>query len=244
MRRYERGDIVETMWNRGLSVEEVFQEGSLTRFGQRLLSYLNYRAELLESQVEPALMNREQARRHFESLRDKLDPQCVLPMNRQTGEKRHHNFLTCIVNMLTEQQLGGVHFDSDPHKLTAITANNKPVRTLSRRMDGAYPGISNPVAVWELKGYYGTTSFGSRIADAVYETELDGLQLAELEEHEGIRVRHYFIADGHRAWWGDGRSYLCRLVDLLHMGLVNEILFGRQALTGWPEIVSTWPSRT
>ena len=36
-------------------------------------------------------------------------------------------------------------------------------------------------ARWEIKEYYGTTTLGSRVADGVYETMLDGLELRELQ---------------------------------------------------------------
>ena len=32
------------------------------------------------------------------------------------------------------------------------------------------------MALWEIKEYYYTTTFGSRVADGVYETLLDGLE--------------------------------------------------------------------
>jgi len=41
-------------------------------------------------------------------------------------------------------------------------------------------------------------------------------------------------------WWGMGKSYLCRLVDMLHMGLVDEILFGREVVARIPVLVTEW----
>ena len=38
----------------------------------------------------------------------------------------------------------------------------------------------NPIAVWELKEYYYTTTFGSRVADGIYETLLDGMELEDM----------------------------------------------------------------
>ena len=48
-------------------------------------------------------------------------------------------------------------------------------------MDGGFPSITNPLAIWEVKEYYYTTTFGSRVADGVYETLLDGMEIEELE---------------------------------------------------------------
>lgn len=94
-------------------------------------------------------------------------------MNKQKGEKRHYSYFTCIINMLTEKNLQGKFFDDNPKKLCLITdANNKLIKTMSRWVDGAYPDNLNPKAIWEIKEYYGTTTFGSRVADGVYEISL------------------------------------------------------------------------
>lgn len=93
-----------------------------------------------------------------------------------------------------------------------------------------------------MKEYYYTTTFGSRIADGVYETLLDGMEIEELQEHEGINVRHYLMIDSHTTWWKSGRSYLCRLVDMLHMGYVDEVLFGYEVVERLPQIVAEWVS--
>ena len=69
---------------------------------------------------------------------------------------------------------------------------------------------------------------------------LDGEEFAELREHEGIDIKHYLIVDDYHTWWDQGKSYLCRMVDMVHMGLVDEILFGREVLVRWPEIVQSW----
>jgi hypothetical protein len=121
-----------------------------------------------------------------------------------------------------------------------VTRNGVPLRTLARRVDGAFPSAVNPIAIWEIKEYYNTTTFGSRVADGVYETLLDGMEIEELREHEGIEVKHYLMVDSHFTWWVCGRSYLCRLIDMLHMGFVDEIFFGREVLDSLPSAVSGW----
>jgi hypothetical protein len=202
---------------------------------------LNYRANAIQNNVRPLLMDRSQAEQTFKQLRQAHNPSCHLPMNKQKGSKRHPAFLTCIVNVLTEVHLKGVHFDDNPDQLTTITdSQGRLVKTLSRRIDGAYPSLRDPSALWEVKEYYGTTSFGSRIADGVYETQLDGYELDEAERLVGHRISHYLIVDGETAWWRDGRSYLCRLFDTMHEGLVDEVIFGREVLTRWPQVVIHW----
>lgn len=124
-----------------------------------------------------------------------------------------------------------------------VTANGTPLRTFARRVDGAFPSVVDPVAVWEIKEYYYTTTFGSRVADGVYETLLDGMEIEELATSEGIDILHYLMVDSHFTWWQCGRSYLCRMVDMLHMGYVDEVLFGYEVIERLPKIVEGWHDR-
>ena len=208
-----------------------------------VVEYLNYRANLIENEIQPLLMDREQAQSIFETIYNSYTAHCHLPMNKQKGEKRYYSYFTCIVNMLTEKNLQGRTFDDNPKKLGLITdIDNKLVKTLSRRVDGVYPNILNPQALWEIKEYYGTTTFGSRVADGVYETLLDGYELIEAEEISGRNIEHYLLVDDKFTWWVKGKSYLCRLVDMAHAGFVHEVIFGKEVIIRWPEIVSKWIS--
>jgi len=56
-----------------------------------------------------------------------------------------------------------------------------------------------------LGDQYYTTTFGSRVADGVYETLVDGMELEDLRISEGINVLHYLIVDDHFTWWDCGR---------------------------------------
>jgi hypothetical protein len=185
-------------------------------------------------------MNKDQAKSEFERLSIAYKGTLSFAYNKQTGEKHHPAYLTGIVNLLTEQALEGPYFNHNPQGLIVITDAVKPLRILSRRMDGAYPSIINPLAVWEIKEYYGTTTFGSRVADGVYETMLDGEEFAELRHQIGRDIKHYLIVDDYFTWWKKGKSYLCRIIDMLHMGLIDEAVFGKEVLTSWPEIVRSW----
>jgi hypothetical protein len=185
-------------------------------------------------------MDAQRAEEEFERLYSELSPQCPIPMNKQKDEKKVRAYLTAIVNMLIEANAGGLPCDYDPQKLTTLTRNGAPLRTLARRVDGAFTSTVNPIALWEIKEYYYTTTFGSRVADGVYETLLDGLELEELREHEGLDVKHYLIIDAYYTWWVKGKSYLCRIIDMLHMGYVDEVLFGYEVIERLPEIVEEW----
>jgi len=118
-----------------------------------LHDYFTFRRDLLHGHVEPNLMDASQAKREFGRLKRKLKPTCPLPMNKQTGEKKAPAYLTGIVNMLIEANAQGNPCNYDPHALVTVAVNKSPLRTFARRMDGAFPSVINPVAVWEVKEY-------------------------------------------------------------------------------------------
>lgn len=239
---YSIQDMLRAMQALGLSSAHLLDSssGTTTEFGALLEAYFQYRADVLHTHVEPRLMTADRARATFEDWRMKLKSPLPIPMNKQKGEKRAPAYLTGLTNMLIEAHCQGLTCDYNPGGLTTVTRHGAPLRTLARRVDGCFPSKVNPVAVWEIKEYYYTTSFGSRVADGVYETLLDGLELEELREHEGIDVQHLLIIDAYETWWLKGRSYLCRLIDMLHMGYVDEVLFGGEIVERLPKIVEGW----
>ncbi len=227
----------------GLRSDHLVDENAQsTPLGKELLEYFAYRAQILNEYVQPRLMNVEQAKQLFDKLRKKLKSTREAPTNTQGGEKKKPAYFTGIINMLIEANVKGLPCDYDPRVLTTVTKNNIPFRTLARRIDGAFPAPVNPIAVWEIKEYYYTTTFGSRVADGVYESLLDGLELEELriETSNEITVQHYLMVDAQYTWWVKGRSYLCRIIDMLHMGYVDEVLFGSEVTERLPDIVQQW----
>ncbi|MEZ5012883.1 MAG: hypothetical protein R2794_01200 [Chitinophagales bacterium] len=232
--------ILRVFKDEGLNPERLVKENKQTELGLLLQEYMQYRGNVLSNDIEPNLMNKDQAKTLFETSRTELNPTCPLPMNKQKGEKRDHAFLTGLVNMLVEANKGKFDCDYDPRELTALTIDKFPVRTLSRRVDGAFPNIVDPKAIWEIKEYYYTTTFGSRVADGVYETQLDGWELWEAKTNLGREIKHYLIVDDYYTWWTCGRSYLCRLIDSMHMGLVTEVIFGKEVTNRIPALVKEW----
>ena len=218
----------------------VDRDGQPTDFGSMLFRYFEHRARMLNTFVEPRLMDVARAKQEFERLRSELSPRYPIPMNKQKREKRAPAYFTAIINMLIEANARGLPCDYDPRELTTLTRDGIPLRTLARRVDGAFTSTVNPIAVWEIKEYYYTTTFGSRVADGVYETLLDGLELEELREHEEVDVKHYLMVDAYGTWWDMGRSYLCRIVDMLHMGYIDEVLFGYEVVERMPALVAEW----
>jgi hypothetical protein len=223
-----------------LDPQKIVTAGAPTPLALELVDYFKERARVLKTIVEPALMTGEQAKALFTKIHKEYKPKCPIPMNKQKGEKKAAAYLTALVNMVIEKNAQGNDVNYNPLELVTITQDHEPLRTLARRVDGAFPSTTNPVAVWEIKEYYYTTTFGSRVADGVYETLLDGMELEELREHENIDVKHYLMVDAHYTWWSCGKSYLCRMFDMLHMGYVDEILFGHEVVSELPRIVAEW----
>ena len=218
--------------------------GTTTELARRLYDYFEYRAEILDTIVSKKLMDDVAARTLFDKYRKEFRPACPLPMNKQKGAMKAPAFLTGLVNMMVEHYSDGAECDYDPRKLTTITKNGFPLRTLARRVDGAFPKSVNPVAIWEVKEYYYTTTFGSRVADGVYESLLDGMELEELREAERVDIKHYLMVDAYQTWWIKGKAYLCRIIDMLNMGYVDEVLFGREVVEEMPRLVREWVQLT
>jgi hypothetical protein len=218
----------------------VGNEDTLTAFGADLLAYWQHRADVLNAQIRLNLMEADDAKTEFDRQFAHLQPTVAIPMNKQKGTKRAPAFLTGLVNMLIDHHVEGFPCNYSPGTLTSVTRNGVPVRTLARRIDGAFTDTVNPIAVWEIKEHYYTTTFGSRVAAGVYESLLDGFELQELRESEGVHIGHYLVVDGRYTWWDCGRSYLCRIIDMLHMGILDEAIFGREVVDRLPSLVREW----
>ncbi len=224
----------------GMNVNSLDTEISGRPLLELLCAYFDYRADVLNKVVESNLMNAAQVEAEFKALKKQLKPKCPLSFNKQKVNKKTHAFLTGMVNMLVKANCGNHSVDYDPRILTTVTQAEIPLRTLSRRVDGAFPSPINPVAIWEVKEYYQTTTFGSRVADGVHETLLDGMEIEELAHSENVEVLHYLFLDAHYTWWKCGKSYLCRIVDMVQMGYVDEVIVGREVITRLPELVKEW----
>lgn len=198
-----------------------------------VLEYLNWRAEELNNKIATKFMNREQAAKEYDAVLRKTKPKKPPAKNKQTEEKNHPAYLSGIVSMIAESVVGPDGYVNDPQRLSLLTSNGQLDEIFSRRFDGAFPSIENPRAIWEVKEYYGTTTFGSRVADGVYETLLDGYEIEGVRTRHSRDIAHFLFIDDHFTWWICGKSYLCRMIDMLHTGHVDEIFFGREVLTDW-----------
>lgn len=220
------------------------------RLIRQAVRYFDMRADLLNNFAEEMLMDAETACAECEPLlrlHAKNNFRCKLPLNKQKGTMKQIAYFTAIINILAEKtirkcipELDELGFDDDPRGLVYIWDKDRAlIGASSRRFDGAYPSIESPHMVWEIKEYYYATTFGSRVADGVYETQLDGYEFKELFDRTGRKVHHVLFIDAYRTWWGQGKSYLCRIIDSLNMGLVDEVIIGREVFTRWPELLES-----
>jgi len=229
---YDREQIEQLCLKEGIDV-------SVERVNKAVL-YSQKRAELINKDVRANLMTAEQAQLVFSEIRTQKQYSSKLIMNKQSGQKKQINYFTAIITMLAEQVLSDdstLEFDPDPRGLIYLLHNKKIIGGSSRRFDGAYPSIYSPRIVWEIKEYYYTKTFGSRIADSVYETQLDGYEFNEIYDRTGEKVHHVILVDSYKVWWEMGKSYTCRLIDALNMGLVDDVIFGREVLTAWQPLL-------
>jgi hypothetical protein len=240
IRSYTDKDISDLLIERNINASESTVS--------RLKAYFDKRADLLNNTVRYQLMDAESARIEFERLLQIHTENgyiCKLPVNKQKGQMARINYYTAMINILAERVIrnsskydGSLGFNDDPRGLAfVLNENHELIGASSRRFDGAYPDIVNPKAVWEIKEYYYTTTFGSRVADGVYETQLDGYEFRDIKQNFGKKVIHIFFTDAYKTWWDDGKSYLCRIIDFLNAGLVDEVIIGREVLTRWPELL-------
>src|ERR1043166_3350252 len=125
--------------------------------------------------------------------------------------------------------------------LSAHSPNTLRSTSSSRRPDIPATATATPARAWPAPSPTSRRRASSgQIADGVYETLVDGMELEELFLNEKICVRHYLILDDYLTWWEMGKSYLCRIVDMLHMGNIDEPFFGIEVVEEMPRIVKEW----
>jgi hypothetical protein len=219
-----------------------------------LLEYLEERPEMPKRLAEYLIYRSEQAVRLEETLL-RTEEEAIADLNTLgeielqrygTQSADHHQsskVLVATVEAVTRLACAesGTPFDASPQSRTAVIGRDH-IWVSPRRLDGALPGLLNPIAIWEIKEYWGLTGGGSKMSDAIYECQLVGQELRAFEDLHQIHVSHYVFLDG-RAQWASRRSDLRRAVDLLCMGFINELLVGREVLSEWPRVVAELISR-
>ncbi|MGV9554545.1 DUF7687 domain-containing protein [Streptomyces sp. NPDC003522] len=199
----------------------------------RLSDYWSKRSDVSENAF--ALMRTEsEARADYASISDQVLQSYGV---RLAGYHQSPKVLVNTVDAIVyhECRSAGMPVNTNPQSRAALLSDEH-IWVSPRRLDGAMPDLLNPVALWEIKEYWGKTGGGSKMSDAVYELHLVGLELRMFEEEFGIHVNHYAILDGVEQW-KSRKSDVRRTVDLLYMGLLDEIIVGSEVLSEWPRAV-------
>ncbi|MFA7682411.1 MAG: hypothetical protein WCX61_05280 [Candidatus Peribacteraceae bacterium] len=157
-----------------------------------------------------------------------------------TRNQEHHQSSKALIAAVTEIakivcHKKGLTLDANP-QARCVWCSNKGLHVTARNLDGAVPSLANPIVIWEIKEYWGVTSGGSKMSDAVYEANLVGSELRAFEEHTGGTVMHVVFVDGKQQW-SSRKSDLFRFIDLMHQGLIDHLLVGREVETEWESIL-------
>lgn len=162
------------------------------------------------------------------------------PKTTQTKNRDHHQSSKALV--LTATRLAeavckeyGLTIDPNPQTRCVWLAQHK-LHVTARNLDGAIPGLLDPILIWEIKEYWGKTSGGSKMSDAVYECALVGRELREFEKRTGLHVEHAVLLDG-KDQWKSRKSDLLRFCDLYYQGLVDALFVGSEVETDWQPYV-------
>ena len=159
-----------------------------------------------------------------------------------TKNKAHHQSPKAVValaNFVAAKvcKAKGLTVDLDPQS-RCVWCTEKQLHVTARNLDGAIPGLANPVIIWEVKEYWGGTAGGSKMSDAVYECNLVGRELREFEEATGVKVVHIVLVDG-LVQWTVRKSDLNRFVDLTNQGLIDNLLVGEEIETQFETILTS-----
>ncbi|WKA53434.1 DUF7687 domain-containing protein [Planococcus shixiaomingii] len=241
---HSKEEVIKKLTELDINIEEDVLEDAL--------EYIEYRAELL-TEHKDYLMDGKTASEAYNYLKNKFPVDTytsTAPLNKQKGLMKQTAYLTAITNILTESTIRDfadrngleygkdIGFNHDPRSLSYVLGEDRNLEGIfTRRFDGAIPDVNNAHLIWELKEYYYTTTFGSKISGAVYESQLDGHEAKRIKNEAGVFVKHVLIIDSYSVWWEQGASYFCRISDMLHEGLVDEVIIGKEVFGRWPEIV-------
>ncbi|WP_152551995.1 DUF7687 domain-containing protein [Actinokineospora spheciospongiae] len=200
-----------------------------------LVEYLHLRAELA-SDLLARMRTEDEAKMDLSRL---FGVEALTYGTKMTGHHQSAKVLVATVEAMTNQVCGqyGRTVNVNPQQRATVIADDH-LWVSPRRLDGAFPGLANPKALWEIKEYWGKTSGGSKMSDAIYECQLVGIELRAFEDKYGVHVEHHVILDG-RDQWTARQSDLRRAVDLLYCGLIDELVVGRDVLTDWPRIMES-----
>lgn len=199
-----------------------------------LVAYIHYRPELVENAF--ALLREE------EEALDFCTTQGFSVAKTTTQLAGHHQSsksliaaVSSIATRVCEQK--GVSLDPNPQR-RCVWCTDQHLHVTARNLDGSIPSLANPWIIWEIKEYWGKTSGGSKMSDAVYECNLVGRELRDFEAQAGLKIDHIVFVDG-KTQWKSRVSDLARFIDLLNQGLIDALFFGKEVESSWDPHLST-----
>ena len=193
-----------------------------------LTQYLSFRKDEL-SRIFSLLRTEKQALNFCRKLGIKAGTTRTRNQDHHQSSKALIATVTAIAKTVCDTRK--IDFNPNP-QARCVWCSEKGLHVTARNLDGAVPGLANPTVIWEIKEYWGVTSGGSKMSDAVYESSLVGAELRDYEERTGIRVAHIVFLDG-QAQWSVRKSDLLRFVDLMHQGLIDHLFVGKEVEKEW-----------
>jgi hypothetical protein len=158
----------------------------------------------------------------------------------KTKSKDHHQSsktLIATVSTLAQRVCKELEETLEPNpQRRCVWCIDNHLHVTARNLDGAIPSLKDPYIVWEIKEYWGKTSGGSKMSDAVYECHLVGREVREYEEKTKHRISHVVFIDGKDQWHAR-KSDLARFIDLHNQGLIDHLLIGRTVESEWQSIL-------
>lgn len=197
-----------------------------------ILKYSVYRAERLQRTLG-SLRTEAEAKAYCET-------QAIQWAITKTQSQDHHQSsktLVATVGAIASRvcESLGETFDIDPTR-RCVWCTKDHLHVTARNLDGAIPAVRNPYAVWEIKEYWGKTSGGSKMSDAVYECHLVGREIREFEERAQQEIAHVVLLDG-KEQWHSRKSDLARFIDLHNQGLIDHLLVGWDIESQWQSLL-------
>ncbi len=198
-----------------------------------LLAYINWRTEYTKEAL--TLFRSEE-----EALNFCKDENFSVGVT-QTKSKDHHqsskSLISAVSNIaMTVCSTTGISLETNPQERCVWLINNQ-LHVSARNLDGAIPGIKDPFIVWEIKEYWGKTSGGSKMSDAVYECHLVGREIRDYEKKINQKIHHIVFLDG-RDQWHARVSDASRFIDLESQGLIDHLVIGKMVEDQWQRILS------
>jgi len=200
-----------------------------------LIAYLEFRSTLWDARGKMLRTEAEAVAFCVKALKES-------PKTTQTKNQDHHQSSKAMVlttTRLAEAVCKEYGFTIDPNPQTrCVWLVEHKLHVTARNLDGAIPALLDPILIWEIKEYWGATSGGSKMSDAVYECALVGRELRDFEKRTGLHFDHAVLLDG-KEQWTSRKSDLLRFCDLYYQGLVDALIIGREIETQWQPYVKS-----